>query len=218
MSKLLSLKDVSFYYNKGKPILEDLNLNLDAHDVICILGSNGAGKSTLLKIIAGIVEFQGELKFKDTPVENWNEYKKNIAYVPSNHLLYDILTGEENLELIRNLWGVPKKQYWENVSFYSDNLEMNQHLYTRVEHYSEGMKDKLFFIASISRKPDILLLDEPFMSWDVHSQRIIIDLVKKYKEEHAKSVIIVTHSEQLKENLADKVYLIQDNRLINLIK
>lgn len=217
MSKLLSLKEVSFYYNKGKPILEDLNLNLYAHDIICILGSNGAGKSTLLKVIAGIVEFQGELNFKNNPVENWNEYKKNIAYVPSNHLLYDILTGEENLELIRNLWDIPKKQYWENVSFYSDKLEMNQHLSTRVEHYSEGMKDKLFFIGSISRKPDILLLDEPFMSWDVHSQRIIIDLIKKYKEENAKSVIIVTHSEQLKENLADKVYLIQDNRLINIV-
>ncbi|MCM3366667.1 MULTISPECIES: ABC transporter ATP-binding protein [Bacillus] len=215
MSKLLSLKKVCFYYNKGKPILEDINLDLYAHEIICILGANGAGKSTLLKVIAGIAEFQGELHFKNNPVDNLNEYKRNIAYIPSNHLLYDILTGKENLELIRNLWDVPKKLFWGNVSFYSDKLGMNQHLDTRIEHYSEGMKDKLFFIGSISKQPDLLLLDEPFMSWDIQSQRMVIDLIKKYKEEYAKSIIIITHSEHLRETLADKTYLIQDTKLIN---
>lgn len=215
MSKnsILCSKNLSFSYKKNVPVLKHVNLCVNTHEIVCIMGPNGAGKSTLLKALAGLMEFEGELFFKGNQITNFKEYKKKIAYIPNSSLLYDILTGNENLELIRNLWNVQANLFWKNVKYFSDKLHMSRHLESRVEEYSTGMKEKLFFIAHISREPEILLLDEPFLTWDHYSQQTILHLLTEYVEHHEAAVVFVTHSEQLRRNLANTVYKLENGVL-----
>lgn len=210
---ILYVKDLNCSYNRGDPVLHSVSLNVKFHDIICIIGPNGSGKSTLLKALVGLINFEGDLLFKNNHLNNFKEYKRKIAYLPSSPFLYNILTGHENLDLIKNLWNVPGDIFWENVEYYTQKLNMSKHLETRVEEYSEGMKDKLFFIANISREPDLILLDEPFMSWDFYSQQTALHLIKEYVNNNDKAVIIVTHSEQLRKKLANRTFSIQNKTL-----
>ncbi len=212
-NSILYVKDLSFSYKTNVPVLKRVNFFVNTHEIVCIVGPNGAGKSTLLKAFAGIIDFEGEIFFKGNEITNFKDYKKKVAYIPSLSLLYEILTGNENLELIRNLWNVRADLFWKNVKYFSEKLDLSLHLESRVEEYSMGMKDKLFFIAHISREPEIILLDEPFLTWDDHSQQTILQLLIEYVEQKEVAVVFVTHSEQLRSKLANRVYKLENGVL-----
>lgn len=212
---ILRVNNLSFSYDKETPLLCQLNLQVKAKEIICIVGPNGVGKTTLLKSLVGLIDFEGELFYRNNQVKNFEHYKKNIAYIPTTPLLYNILTGYEYLQLIKSIWGIEADLFWENVRFYSEKVNMSKYLNNKIENYSNGMKDKLFFIANISRNPDIIFLDEPFLSWDIDSRQIIIQLLREYVEFYEKAVVLVTHSMQLRNKLADKVY---EFRNYNLVK
>ncbi len=215
---VLSVNNLSFSYEENKPLLHEINLQVKSHEIISISGPNGVGKSTLLKAFVGLIDFEGKLLFRNNQVVNFEDYKRKIAYLPSTPLVYNILTGNEYLNLIRSIWNTSKDLFRENVNFYSEKLSMSKHLETRIEEYSDGMRDKLFFIANISRNPEIVFLDEPFLSWDFNSQQVVIQLLRQYVEKYNKAVILVTHSKQIREQLADKKYEIKDYTLVKDIE
>jgi ABC-2 type transport system ATP-binding protein len=211
---ILRLENISFGYCKEENILKNIYFNFNAGEISVIKGNNGAGKSTLLKVLSGLVEFDGELFLKGEKVSDLKEYKKRIAYIPDSPLLYNILTGRENLKLIENLWLVKDhSDYWDRIYKWAEKLHMIDSLDKPVEEYSLGMRNKLFFIGNLARNPEIVFLDEPFSSWDQESVKNVILMLKEYVSISQRAIIMVTHSESLINQLGDKVLLLKNNTL-----
>ena len=214
---LLEVKNLNFKYD-NKIVLEGLNFKLEDKECIWIQGINGAGKSTLLKILSGIIKMDVNISFRGDKVQDINIYKKEIAYIPDYPMLYDFLTGKENLELIMNLWQIKKtSDYLERAYFLAEKFHLKDDLFKSVHQYSLGMKHKLFFISMFARNPNILFLDEPFSAWDQQSYSIAVALLKDYINE-GNSIIYISHLKYLQDDLATKVLLLEDKRLKEINK
>lgn len=215
---LLEIKNIKFAYEKKrKYLLDDLSLNLMNNEIVAIVGNNGAGKSTLLKIIARLLPYEGSIIFKNSPSLDIYSYKKQIAYLPDKPLLYDSLNAYQNLKLICNLWLIKNEdKYMQTAKKLLSHFDLINDIDLLVEDYSLGMRDKLYFIACLARKPKLILLDEPFSSWDSDSFNKGINLLKKYTKDNTRGVLFVTHSNSLKEALADRVLQLNEGKLSEL--
>ncbi|MED0659772.1 ABC transporter ATP-binding protein [Bacillus smithii] len=213
MQVKLSIDNLTFSYEKNNIIIDSLSFSIKSTDRVCIIGDNGSGKSTFLKILSGIINTGCNIYFQGKIVNNLIEYKKKIAYIPDKPYLYDLMTGEENLSLIENLWGIKdSNDYWNKIYNLSEMFNMSPYLSQLVQNYSFGMKHKLFFIAMFARKTEIIFLDEPFTALDQKSQEIAIDLLKTYSK-NGGAILFVSHLKDLQRELANKIYLMSNGKL-----
>lgn len=212
---MLIIKNLSYSYNDGAEyVLENLSLHIDKEGIYTIEGENGSGKSTFLKILASIAEKSlGEISLCGIPLGE-REYKRKVGYIPDTPILYDELTGAEHITLFAELWEMTaseKKEYQMMVGAMVRCLSLDKFMNQKVRTLSFGTKYKLFFVLMLSRKPKLLLLDEPFSSLDIKSQEKAVHLIKKYSEEAI--VIMSSHQKNIIDALSEHRYLLKNRKL-----
>ena len=130
-----------------------------------ILGENGAGKSTLLRVIAGLIEpSHGKLTILGS--SDRNAVKPQLGYMAHASMLYDELSGRENLAYFAELYGIRDRAICDQAI---RTVGLDPALERRVGQYSQGMRQRLSLARAILNDPRILLLDEPFSNVDVGS-------------------------------------------------
>src|SRR5579864_8460265 len=130
-----------------------------------ILGDNGAGKTTLLRIIAGLSHLtRGNISVLGN--RNIREVRGHIGYMAHPSLLYDEMSGMENLRYFAGLYGIVSDARCEEVI---RSVGLDPELSRGVGQYSQGMRQRMSLARAILHDPRILLLDEPFSNVDVHS-------------------------------------------------
>ncbi|MCP3027039.1 ABC transporter ATP-binding protein [Halobacillus sp. A5] len=212
---LLKVRGLTFAYEDSKnDILNDISFNIYSKEITCIVGRNGAGKSTLLKTLAKVIAYNGKISFEDSKLMTVKDYKQKVAYLPDKPLLYDSLTAYQNLKLIRNLWMLEDgNEYVNRCNELSKVLYMEEHLDKPIEQFSLGMKEKLFFIANLARNPSVILMDEPFSSWDKESFEQAHALLKDYINKEKAALLFVSHSESLKQRLSNRILNLKDGKI-----
>jgi ABC-2 type transport system ATP-binding protein len=205
------IKNVSVSFG-DRSVLANAHLDMNRGDIVGLEGVNGAGKTTLLNAMAGLLrtEFQVEVNQQEIPVP---EFMMKVAYVPDAPLLYDLLTGAENIDFLIHLWEIEdQKLFYRHLDHLLKEFNLDQHLGQSVKKYSLGMKSKLFFAMNMARDSDILLLDEPFASFDLESQKIAIKLIK-LRALHQKTTLFSSHVATLFHDLANRIYVLAEGRL-----
>lgn len=164
-----------------------------------ILGDNGAGKTTLLRTLAGLnrpssgeVSILGSNKFHDICHQ--------VGYMAHPSLLYDEMSGMENLEYFACLYGITNTSRCTAVI---RAVGLDPTLQRPVGHYSQGMRQRMSLARALLNDPRILLLDEPFSNVDLHSAAEMVRLLAKTRDE-GKTIFIVTHQASLLEGAADE--------------
>ncbi len=178
------------YSNSSTPIIENFELSLKKHEFVCLEGQSGCGKTTLLNSIAGLEKTAPMIK------------NVKMGYVFQNPRLLPWRTIRENIELVfDNL--TPNQ-----TKMIDDLLEITQLL--AYQHYypnelSEGMKRRVSIIRAFAINPDLLLMDEPFVSLDNAMAREIRQLLMKLWLQRPHTVLFVTHDLREAIALADKL-------------
>src|SRR5271166_3594812 len=130
-----------------------------------VVGDNGAGKSTLLRVVAGLTQpSQGSVTLLGAGTAR--EVAHRIGYMGHAPLLYDELSGMENLRYFAGLYGIA------DVDACRDAMGMvglDPELTRRIGQYSQGMRQRLSLARAVLHNPDVILLDEPFSNVDVRS-------------------------------------------------
>ena len=213
----LSIKELSFFYpgNADKElILQDVNWQINHPGIISIEGENGSGKTTLMKLLSSLLELkEGSIMLDEKKVGS-DAYKKSMGYIMDSPILFDDLTGTEHMEVFCELWEMApaeRELYQANVYEYAEKLNLSKYLCNKVRTYSLGTKYKLFYILTVSRKPTLLLLDEPFNALDFRSQEI----AKEILSECAKNAIVIlsSHQKELIEKLSQKRFVKKKKRI-----
>ena len=174
-----------------------------------ILGDNGAGKTTLLRALAGLAQpTQGTVSiFGKTP----QAACRDLGYMAHPSLLYDEMSGMENLRYFARLYGIAGD---ERCAEAIRAVGLDPELTRAVGQYSQGMRQRMSLARAILHDPRVLLLDEPFSNVDVHSAREMVGLLKGMRDA-GKTIFVVTHQALLLEGAADEFVWMQAGQIVD---
>src|SRR5258707_381660 len=138
---MLELRGVSKLYSRI-PVVKEVSFVARAGEVTGYLGPNGSGKSTTLKMITGLIQpSEGEILFQGEPIDrNRIAYKQRLGYVPEEPQLYPHLTGEEYLEMVGQLRGLPAKPLAEKIAGFLHLLSLYGDRHVAISRYSSPVK------------------------------------------------------------------------------
>jgi ABC-type multidrug transport system ATPase subunit len=164
-----------------------------------ILGDNGAGKSTLLRIVTGLMEpSQGKVTLLGAGKAR--EVAHRVGYMAHAPLLYDELSGMENLRYFAGLYGLGDDGAGQRAM---RMVGLDPELKRRIGQYSQGMRQRLSLARAVLHDPELILLDEPFSNVDVHSALEMAAVLGRVRDQ-GKTVFVVTHQAALMEGIADE--------------
>jgi ABC-type multidrug transport system ATPase subunit len=189
--------------------LRGVTAEFEAGQFHAILGENGAGKTTLLRALAGLAQpTRGEISiFGKSPREACRE----IGYMAHPSLLYDEMSGIENLRYFARLYGIAGDGRCEEVI---RAVGLDPELTRGVGQYSQGMRQRMSLARAILHDPSVLLLDEPFSNVDVHSARAMAALLKGIRDA-GKTVFVITHQALLLEGVADEFVWMHAGQIVD---
>ncbi len=174
-----------------------------------ILGDNGAGKTTLLRAMAGLASpTRGAVSILGrTP----HEACRQIGYMAHPSLLYDEMSGMENLRYFARLYDIADVAHCEAAIL---SVKLDPTLARPVGQYSQGMRQRMSLARAILHDPKMLLLDEPFSNVDVHSAQEMVGLLKGMRDA-GKTIFVVTHQPSWMEGVADEFIWMQSGRIVD---
>jgi ABC-type multidrug transport system ATPase subunit len=173
-----------------------------------IVGDNGAGKTTLLRVLAGLAHpTRGTISILGKAP---HEACREVGYMAHPSLLYDEMSGIENLRYFARLYEIDGDEPCAQVI---RSVRLDPELTRPVGQYSQGMRQRMSLARAILHDPKILLLDEPFSNVDVHSAREIVGLLKEMRDA-GKTIFLVTHQASLLEAVADEFVWMQNGQIV----
>ncbi|MBE6051967.1 MAG: ABC transporter ATP-binding protein [Clostridium sp.] len=211
---MIKFEKVEKYYDKNRAVsIEELHVKKG--EVFGFLGPNGAGKTTTIKMLVGLLSItKGNITINNYNITKQpKKAKSEFAYIPDTPDLYDKLTGKEFVRFIANLYGIKDDDKLdEEIDEILEKLEIKEKGDSLIESYSHGMKQKIQVASALIHKPNLLVLDEPFVGLDPSGVKILKDILREYAA-NGKTVFISTHVLDIVENLCDRITVIQKGNI-----
>jgi heme exporter protein A len=196
-----------------KRVLRDLSLQVNAGEVVALLGANGAGKTTLMRIVAGLEQpSRGEVWLGQVPLSRAShEIRRYVGLVGHAPLLYDNLSGLENLQFFARMYDIIEPA--TRIEAVLRSVDLWTRRYDAVRTYSRGMIQRLAIGRAILHDPPVLLLDEPDTGLDQVSARNLAELVTTLRRSR-RAVLLTTHHLERAVDWADRLAFLADGEIV----
>lgn len=212
MNQTIKVSDLNVSYY-GNHALKNVSFSLPTGNLIGIIGPNGAGKSTLIKAMLHLIPIEhGSILINGQPVK---DVRRNIAYVPQrNNIDWDfpitvkdaVLLGTyPNIKLFRR----PTKNDKDWSLHCLEKVGLSTFSNRQIAELSGGQQQRVFLARALAQKTDFLFLDEPFVGVDVASEEMIINILKKLRDE-GKTIMVVNHDLTKVEAYFDQLILLNN--------
>ena len=213
MPTIVSIQQISKTYEGGVQALHPIDLDIQAGEIFALLGPNGAGKTTLISIICGLANASGGRVVVDgfDTVKDYRQTRSRIGLVPQE------LTGEafetvfNAVSFTRGLFGKPRDTV--RVEKVLRQLSLWDKKDSKIITLSGGMKRRLLIAKALAHEPRILFLDEPTAGVDVALRQDMWNIVRDLRDGGV-TIILTTHYIEEAEEMADRVGVISNGRLV----
>ncbi len=210
---IISVKQLTKRYASGLTALHGIDLDIRRGEIFALLGPNGAGKTTLISIICGIVKPTTGTITADghDVITDYRAARAKIGLVPQELTTNAFETVWATVNFSRGLFGLPKNHaYLEKLL---RQLSLWDKRNARIMELSGGMKRRVMIAKALSHEPTILFLDEPTAGVDVELRRDMWDMVRAMRATGV-TIILTTHYIAEAEEMADRIGVINNGRLI----
>lgn len=203
---LVEISQVTKRYNKHKVALDEVSLNLEAGNIIGLLGPNGSGKTTLIKILAGLLrQDSGEVLVDGHPIGT--ETKAVVSYLPDVSYIKEHQKITQVIQFFCDFYPDFERKRAEDMLG-----KLNIPLDAKYKTLSKGMKEKVQLVLVMSRRAKLFLLDEPIAGVDPASRDYILNTILSNYDENA-TILISTHLISDIETVLDQVIFIHDSHI-----
>lgn len=186
-------------YESNSPVIHDIEFDVRPGELIGVIGPNGAGKSTTIKTLLGLLEhWKGNVDFHDGT---------RYAYIPERPIFYDELTLQEHIDFIAAVEEMDAAIIQERSSHYLKAFKMAEHIHQLPATYSKGMQQKAMLILALITRPDVYIIDEPFIGLDPDAMRLLLTTIEQEKERGA-GILMSTHVLDTAERVCDRFLMI----------
>jgi ABC-2 type transport system ATP-binding protein len=201
---ILESKDLVKKY-MTKTAIDGITLELDGGKIYAILGPNGSGKTTFMKIVAGLVKpTAGTILYKGKPIGF--DSKERVAYMSTEPFFYDYMKVEDVGKYYEDFF----KDF--NMERFKELIDrMDLHMKDKSKELSSGLAAKLKIAATLARKAELYMLDEPLNGIDIISREKIINTILEIKSEES-TILLSSHLVDELEKIIDNAIFIKDGR------
>jgi len=194
--------------------VDRVSFTVPAGEVYGLLGPNGAGKTTTIRMIVGLLKpdsgYAEVAGFRTTDAPD--EVKSRVGLVSASDGVYPWLTVREMLLFFADLYGLPPREARDNLRSLADLLELSPLLDRRCSLLSTGQRQRVTLARALIHAPPAMLLDEPTRGLDVLGSQVVIDYVRRLRDE-GKAVIVSTHRLDEAERLCDRFGLLHQGQM-----
>jgi len=218
---ILRIRNLHKSYRNGQqwlPILQGLELEMGAGEILMLLGPSGSGKSTLLNLIAGIdAPDAGEIEINGTPVSTLDEHRRTLfrrAHIGTIYQFFNLiptLTVLENILLPLQLNGRMQERDRALAQMQRLGIADRQQLFP--EQLSGGEQQRVAICRALTHRPALLLADEPTGSLDGDSAQRVMALFLEQVREFGQSLVLVTHNPAITRQ-ANRILRLEQGRLV----
>lgn len=208
---MITIKKVGVSYAMQPHVLKDCNATIEGPTITGIIGPNGAGKSTLLKAILGLIQSSGEILIDGEPVK---KVLQKIAYVEQKSQIDFTfpITIRECVALGRTVKKKPlqrlTKEDWEKVDTAIEEVGLTDLASRQIGALSGGQFQRVLLARCMVQEAQYIFLDEPFVGIDMLSEKVIMTIIRKWKEE-GKTILMVNHDLSKVKEYFDQVILVK---------
>jgi putative ABC transport system ATP-binding protein len=223
-SAVIEIQDLQHYFGDGslrKQVLFDINLTINAGEIVLMTGPSGSGKTTLLTLLGGLRSVQeGSLKVLGQEIRGAGSGKqvkirRNIGYIFQAHNLLSFLTARQNVQMSVELHNnIPPALARKRSEEMLQAVGLGERLHYYPEKLSGGQKQRVAIARALVSHPKIILADEPTAALDSKSGREVVDLMQKLAREQGCSILMVTHDNRILD-IADRIVHMEDGHLIS---
>ena len=213
MKHVIQVQNLTKRYGKLTAV-DHINFEVEKGEIFGFLGPNGAGKTTTLRMLTGIIQ-------ADEGAENILGFniqkealkaKQNIGVVPETSNAYVDLSAWQNMMLMSELYGIPRKVAEDRAESLLDRLSLYHRRDDKVKGFSKGMKQRLILCMALVNDPILVFLDEPTSGLDVASRQLIREILQEFPEQ-GKTIFLTTHNMNEANRLCDRVAIINQGKI-----
>ena len=197
----LQVRDLSKVYGHGPSAvhaLDGITLEVQAGELLCLVGASGCGKSTLLNLVAGL----------DMPSAGTIDRRGRVALMFQEAALFPWLTVRANVALALRLRGVPRHRRRAEADQLLHTVHLEGFGDKRPHELSGGMRQRVAIARAFAQEADLLLMDEPFGALDAMTRDLLHAELERLWTDRNLSVVFVTHNVREAARLADRVVLL----------
>ncbi len=194
--------------------LRKVTLNIEAGDIIGVLGHNGAGKSTFLKIIgthlspsSGTVKILG----KDVKKERI-EVRRNIGFLGHTSFMYDELTVEENLHFYGRMFSLNEDAREKKIDEVLELVDLDRCRHVEIKKLSHGLKKRSDLARIFLHSPTVLILDEPFSGLDEAAVKLLVEALKS---QSGSTILLSSHTFELVKNVCTRIFVFREGEIMS---
>jgi NitT/TauT family transport system ATP-binding protein len=196
MSPILAARNVTKTFTTGKDqelvAVDNLSLEINEGELICLLGASGCGKTTILNMFAGFTQpTAGEVLLRGQPIVR---IEPRCGMVFQSYALFPWMTVRRNVEFGMKMKGLPRAERAERAAAFIEMVSLRGF----EDHYpaelSGGMQQRVTIARLLAADPEVLLMDEPFAALDAMTRQVMQEELLKIHEQSRKTIVFITHS------------------------
>lgn len=221
---VISIDNLDHYFGQGqlrKQVLFNINLEINAGEIVIMTGPSGSGKTTLLTLVGGLRSAQsGSLQvlgeeFCGATPEQLTQARRQHGYIFQAHNLHGSLTALQNVKMGLELHkDIGLKEMQTRSAQMLELVGLGHRLDYYPDDLSGGQKQRVAIARALVSHPKIVLADEPTAALDSKSGRDVVNLMQKLAKEQGCTILLVTHDNRILD-VADRIVHMEDGRLVN---
>ncbi|MCG2335357.1 ABC transporter ATP-binding protein [Staphylococcus epidermidis] len=198
-----------------KPVIKDLNFELEKGEIVGLIGLNGAGKSTTIKHMLGLINpMEGKLSISNIKInEDIENYRRKLSYIPESPVIYDELTLEEHIEMTAMAYQLSREEAMRRAKPLLKVFRLENELKVFPSHFSKGMKQKVMIICAFIVDSELYIIDEPFLGLDPLGIQSMLDLMVEKRNEN-RTVLMSTHILATAERYCDRFIILDKGEIV----